>query len=196
MCPICSKSLYRKTFGKLFFCNFFKYLHHFAHQTKQFEGDISQIEFSRKAVCSPRCCLVKSLRKCSGTNRSFTFEEYGYPHAVILHLSHGFKLSYGYPHAVILHLSHGFKLSFKESWFLWGFQLFIWKIMNIWIHICVKHRKLCYIYEIVAKNAKKKGTFTTEKCTICQIFIFISLVNGTFFSGKCCIFCYNFINIA
>ena len=64
---------------------------------------------------------------------------------------------YGYPHAVILHLSHGFKLSFKKSWFLWGFQLFIWKIINIWLHICVKHRKLCYIYEIKAKMQKKRG---------------------------------------
>ena len=95
---------------------------------------------------------------------------------------------YGYPHAVILHLSHGFKLSFKKSWFLWGFQLFIWKIINIWIHICVKHRKLCYIYEIIAKKAKKERTFATEKCTIHQIDKNENLANGTFFSSECSLF--------
>ena len=62
----------------------------------------------------------------------------------------------GYAQAVCLSLSYGFKLSFKKSWFFLGFRLFIWKIMNIWIHICVKHRKLWYIYEIIAKNAEER----------------------------------------
>ena len=35
---------------------------------------------------------------------------------------------------------------------------------------------------------QKKETFTTEKCPICQIFIFIKLVDGTFFSGECYLF--------
>ena len=71
---------------------------------------------------------------------------------------------------------------FQEILVFLIFRLFIWKIMNIWIHMCVKHRKLCYIYEIKAKNAKK-GTSATEKCSICQFFIFIfKLPNGRLFA--------------
>ena len=68
------------------------------------------------------------------------------------------KANYVCYFSMSLNLSLGFELSFKKSDF-WGFRLFIWKIINIWIHICVKHRKLCHIYEIIAKNAKngKKG---------------------------------------
>ena len=35
---------------------------------------------------------------------------------------------------------------------------------------------------------QKKGTFATEKGPICQIFIFIKLADGTFFSGECSLF--------
>ena len=90
-------------------------------------------------------------------------------------------------------MSLSFKLSFKK-WDFWGFRLFTWKIMNIWIHICVKHRQLCYIYEIKPKNAKK-GPCATEKCPICQNSFLsnwqMGVVNGPFF----CIFWYNFLNV-
>ena len=86
-----------------------------------------------------------------------------------------------------LHLSHGFKLSFKKSDF-WGFWLFIWKIMNIWIHICVKHRKLCYIYEIIAKNARKREhppltNVPSAKCSFLSISLMVhfSVVDVPFF---------------
>ena len=50
-----------------------------------------------------------------------------------------------------LSLFLNFKLSFKK-WDFWGFRLFEYT----WIHICAKHRKLWQIYEIIAKNAKKR----------------------------------------
>ena len=76
--------------------------------------------------------------------------------------------------SVILSLSNGFKSEseFKSEFQKIGFLGFLviylkdYEYLNT--YICVKHRKLCYIYEIIAKNAKK-GNICTEKCTIHQI---------------------------
>ena len=73
---------------------------------------------------------------------------------------------FGCPHAVILSLSNGFKLSFKKSCFFLGFlviHLKDYEYLNT--YICLKHRELWYIYEIIAKN-EKKGTFATKKIPI------------------------------